>query len=374
MSLFLSFAQKFCYIILKSSLFKNQITKSTSAMKFSIAIKILLSCVFFSSGVLALRLRKQAKTGFLILMYHRIIPQQEALKGVQEGMYVEPDTFNLHLRFLQKYFAVVPISEIASGYMAKTGNPKNKPVCTLTFDDGWSDFYRYAFPILKAYQMPATVFLPTDFIGSSKWFWTDRLAYLLMKKTNAEKSAEKKKSSPDPLVRQLENLKGSQMSRLEYAIETLKPLHIDEIEKILSELSVRWKLNQDPPGRGFLTWEEVREMTRSGLISYGSHTATHSILPTLLEEEIKEELKRSRERLIAEKAVSRSMITFCYPNGNFNKKIAGMVRDSGYSLAVTTRKGWNDKQPNPFALRRIGVHQDMSSTQALFGCRIANIF
>jgi peptidoglycan/xylan/chitin deacetylase (PgdA/CDA1 family) len=176
------------------------------------------------------------------------------------------------------------------------------------------------------------------------------------------------------VVRQLENLRGSPGSRLEYAIEKLKPLHIDKIEKILSELSVRWKLNQDPPGRGFLTWEEVREMFRSGLISYGSHTATHSILPTLLEEEIKEELNDSREKLIAEKAVNPSYATFCYPNGNFNKKISGMVKDSGYSLAVTTRKGWNDKQSNPFTLRRIGVHQDMSSTPALFGCRIANIF
>ena len=343
-------------------------------MKISIAAKILLSSVLFSSGVLSLRLRKQAKTGFLILMYHRIIPRQEALGYVQEGMYVEPDTFNIHLQFLQKYFTVVPITELASGFKQKIGNVKNKPVCVLTFDDGWLDFYRYAFPILKAHQMPATVFLPTDFIGSSTWFWTDRLAYLLMQKPKVQKTAEKVKFSSISIVNQLENLKGSSGSSLESAIEMLKPLHIDEINKIIKELSVRWRLKPGPQGRGFLSWEEVRKMSHSGLISYGSHTATHSILPTMSEEKIKEELKNSKKKLIAEKVVNPSYVTFCFPNGNFNKKIAGMVKDSGYSLAVTTRKGWNDKQPNPFTLRRIGVHQDMSSTQALFGCRIANIF
>jgi hypothetical protein len=38
------------------------------------------------------------------------------------------------------------------------------------------------------------------------------------------------------------------------------------------------------------------------------------------------------------------------------------------------KKGWNDARSDFFTLRRIGVHQDMTSTKAMFGCRIAGIF
>jgi len=52
-------------------------------------------------------------------------------------------------------------------------------------------------------------------------------------------------------------------------------------------------------------------------------------------------------------------------------KIARMVKYAGYSIAVTTKKGWNNARPDSFTLRRIGIHQDMTSTVPLFAARIA---
>ncbi|OPX33636.1 MAG: hypothetical protein B1H11_12190 [Desulfobacteraceae bacterium 4484_190.1] len=52
-------------------------------MKASIAIKSILASIVFSLGVVSLRLRKRTKTGFLILMYHRVVSKNEAKKGVQ---------------------------------------------------------------------------------------------------------------------------------------------------------------------------------------------------------------------------------------------------------------------------------------------------
>jgi peptidoglycan/xylan/chitin deacetylase (PgdA/CDA1 family) len=48
-------------------------------------------------------------------------------------------------------------------------NERNKPrYVVLTFDDGYLDFYTQAFPVLRQYGFTATVFLPTDYIDSSK--------------------------------------------------------------------------------------------------------------------------------------------------------------------------------------------------------------
>jgi peptidoglycan/xylan/chitin deacetylase (PgdA/CDA1 family) len=299
---------------------------------------------------------------------------REGSINIQAGMYVKPEIFETHLRFLKKHFNIISLSDLSCNSKRNSGRSNGSPLCILTFDDGWHDFYEHAHPILKTYQIPATVFLQTDFIGSPKMFWTDRLLYFLSQKKTKGNLAIGKLSSTNPVMNQLEKVKGSQEYQLEKAIQMLKAYRDEEIEDILSELSRRWNMNPNHPNRVFLSWEEVKEMGQSGIITFGSHTASHRILTTLTDDEIQDELMRSRERLIAEKVVDKSFIPFSYPNGNYNEKISGMVKEIGYNLAVTTENGWNHLGSNPFTLRRIAIHQDMTSTEAMFGCRITNIF
>lgn len=307
-------------------------------------------------------------------MYHRVIPKKDAEMVFQPGMYVEPSTFECHLQLLKKNFLFAPLSEVPFNTIKESDNPENKPLCILTFDDGWKDFYQYAFPLLKTYQVPATVFLPTDFIGTNNWFWSDRLAFLLCQNKIFTYLKQKNNYLKYPLLTRLSNLQGSHKTLLDRAIELFKIYRHDEIEEALSELILQCNLDSAPAGRAFLTWDEVKEMSESGLISFGSHTANHKILTTLSDEKIYHELQTSKEKLIAEKVLEPSFIPFCYPNGNYTKKITTMVKKSGYNLAVTTERGWNNINTNLFQLRRIGIHQDIASTEPMFGCRILNVF
>lgn len=343
-------------------------------MVTSIRIKSMIASFCDLIGVVTWKLRQFSNYNYVILMYHRVITRNEASGVVQPGMYVKPEIFERHMDFLQKHFYIVPISELISEHTRLSRDVYAKPLCALTFDDGWLDFYKYAFPILKAANVPATVLLPTDFIGTKDWFWTDRLGYLFFKRENRVSLSKFDQPSTIRLVNQLEELKGSRESRLEKAIAMLKGYCNDEIREALSELAVRWQLDPKPPDRAFLSWEEVREMAQSSPISFGSHTARHLILTNLTDNEIQDELARSRVKLLSENAVDESFIPFCYPNGNYNQKIAKMVKEAGYSLAVTTEKGWNTVGSNPFKLKRIPIHQDMTSSDAMFGCRITGIF
>jgi peptidoglycan/xylan/chitin deacetylase (PgdA/CDA1 family) len=292
----------------------------------------------------------------------------------EAGMVVEPDTLDLHLRYLRRYFEIVPLSYLASNLQSYGRNPQTKPLCALTFDDGWRDFYEYAYPILKTHEAPATVFLPTDFVGTERWFWTDRLGFLLDRIAGVKGGTKRELHFSDVLLRQIVSMSGTPETRLEKAIAALKPQRIDKIEDLIAELSAALGEEPNRPDRAFLTWEEVEEMYYSGLVCFGSHTAAHPFLTALTEEQAQQELCRSLDVLIARKVVNSDFLSFCYPYGSYSERLSEMVRHAGYHLATTGEYGWHRQGANPFTVKRIPIHQDISATNAMFASRLANVF
>ncbi len=340
-------------------------------MSISIYLKSVAANILDKCGITEYLIDRYSKNNFVVLMYHRVLPAKERNPGLEAGMYVEPDTFDMHIRYLRKHFIIRPLSE-AMNYLEGAFPPRREPVCILTFDDGWWDFYTYAYPILSSNGVPATVFLPTKFIGSVDRFWTDSLSRLCHGRDPG--AACRNLTDPShPIIDLLENGNGSMEDRLERSIESMKALPEEEINRILGSLRERWGIDPSPESRDFLTWDEVREMHRSGLVSFGSHTDTHRILTTLRDDEIARELRRSKDRLAEEGVAGPSFFPFAYPNGNHTDEIIRFVKQQGYSLAVSTMAGWNGKDASPFALKRISVHQDMTASMEMFGCRIAEI-
>lgn len=94
-----------------------------------------------------------------ILMYHAV--------GGQNGYFsaIRPQEFSRHLAYLAaRHYPVVPLAEIVR--RVKERKPLGGAVA-LTFDDGYRDNYTVAFPLLKQYGFPATVFVTTGLIGKT---------------------------------------------------------------------------------------------------------------------------------------------------------------------------------------------------------------
>ncbi len=342
-------------------------------MKASIKAKSTLASLLHLTGVNSWKLRQHSSKDVAILMYHRIIPTKEMSSGVQAGMVVEPDTLDLHVKYLRNHFEIIPLSDVTSDRYGYAHDLRKRPLCVLTFDDGWRDFYDYAYPILRKHEAPATVFLPTDFIGTDRWFWTDRVGFLLDRVAQSPDLEKRGSFFSDSVLRELVCMPGTRETRLERAIALLKPYRIEKIEGILSALSATLGEDFTPASRAFLSWEEVQEMSRSRIVCFGSHTAGHPLLTTLTEEQARHELRKSMDALIGHKVVDTNFISFCYPDGKFSERLSEMVREAGYHLAVTTQHGWHHQGANPYTLNRIGIHQDMASTEAMFGSRIVNL-
>lgn len=339
-------------------------------MKVGILLKSVAAAFLTRSGILRKTLKSLGRESVAILMYHRVLPAKYPKKGIQPGMYVTVNTFERQVNYLKEHFTIVSLEDVMK--CERNGKTGARPLCCLTFDDGWQDFYEHVFPILKAHQIPATVFIPTDYIGGSRWFWTDRLGFILQ--FGSKTSVKRKIQDGHPLTQEILKYSGSSEACLEAAILRMKGCTEETIEQVLVELEACLGSKHMPAGRAFLDWEEVREMADSGLVSYGSHTASHRILTTLNDEEIRTELNKSKEKLLNEKVVSKEFIPFCYPNGSYNENIAKIISEVGYSLAVSIERGWNCETAKMFNLKRISVHEDITSTSAMLECRLAGIF
>jgi peptidoglycan/xylan/chitin deacetylase (PgdA/CDA1 family) len=306
----------------------------------------------------------------LVLMYHRILPKQDPRAVFEEpGMMVTPETFKMHMSIVKQHFEVLPLSQWIK--CKKNGEPLPARCCAITFDDGWADNYEYAYPILQELELPATIFLVSDMIGTNQLFWPERVARLL---TAIALNCPEKWTLPS-----LNWIKNGTLSydfnstppnqgQLSEIINQLKALGDTEIHGHIDTIETELKLNtKSLPS--LLDWQQLSEMCASGLIEAGSHTRRHIRLTAGQSEEIlKQEIIECQSHI--ENRLGQKADTFCYPNGDHSPRAVELVNQH-YQCAVTTNKGWNTISTNEHLLNRIGVHEDISYDKTSFLARLS---
>jgi peptidoglycan/xylan/chitin deacetylase (PgdA/CDA1 family) len=306
-----------------------------------------------------------------ILMYHRVLSTNHPdLAWVQPGMYVQQDSFERQIVFLKERFEILSFANVLELWREGRWDAK-KRYCTITFDDGWLDNYRYAWPILQRYAVPATIFLPTSWIGTSRWFWPDRLGFLLCAGNSAAGSRQWGEVRA-VLRRRGFRVPDGQIPPKEFSelvIQAAKDRSVEEVEMLIETIQGTTGIAL-PAERILMNWDEVGAMSRQG-ITFGSHACTHTLLPQLTSEQCAGELAESVR--VLEARGSNTVPVFCYPNGSYNEAIAKQVAQAGYTAAVTTDFGYETSHPpNMQALHRIGIHDDVASDDALFAWRLGS--
>ncbi len=85
---------------------------------------------------------------------------------------------------------------------------------------------------------------------------------------------------------------------------------------------------------GHLTEAQIKEMSESGLVHFGSHTVSHTKLDTLTEYEIQQELVNSKDYI--EALTGKTVTALAYPNGVYTEKAEKIAMAVGYRYAYTT--------------------------------------
>lgn len=302
-----------------------------------------------SAYIRGLSKRTRFNNGFAALLYHRISakePKNELIPSLING---SSGDFEEELKYLIKNFNVISMGEALNRLEHEGMLPENSLI--LTFDDGYQDNYTNAFPILKRYGIPATVFLTADSVGDNpEIIWTDRIAW-----------AVGMASGPGITVKGLGKVRlGSGEQRKRAAIRIIEYIKIAKdmdrgglIDSIMDGLSVR-EGAQNLKGL-YLSASQIKEMSMS-VITFGSHGCTHKILSGLTIDEISEEALKSKRKI--ESITGKKADCFAYPNGtkkDFNGQAAVILRENGYRAAFTTIPGVNraGNAPDMFSLKRI---------------------
>ena len=328
------------------------------------ALKRILKPVLESAaGAFGPHARRASVPHLWLPMYHRVLPQSDPRSREEEpGMLLRPETLEMHIRELRREFELVSLREWVDRW--QQGKELPPKACAITFDDGWLDNYECAFPVLKALKAPATIFAVAQKIGTDDRFWPNIVGGLLAGGARAALAAH-------PTLRASVEGTGDLIDQNVIAdvIHRLK-IHSDgEIHAALN--AIRWRTLLKPTGsRDLMSWTQMREMQASGLIEFGSHTCSHSRLTRLTSQaELHYEIVESKR--VLEANLDRPVDLFCFPDGDFNDRALGLVREH-YRAAVTTRRGIN-QQPtlDLHKLGRIGLHEEMSATRTRFRARLS---
>jgi peptidoglycan/xylan/chitin deacetylase (PgdA/CDA1 family) len=238
----------------------------------------------------------------------------------------------------------------------------------MTFDDGFADNFHFAYPYLKKYRIPATIFLTTDCIENKKTIWIQELNFLIN-----EKGVEK-------VIEALVKLNGNvTFCDFEKKISTKEKAHEKTIEylaysenkhakdNILDKLYKDFHVDRErifAEKKIFLEWSQIKKMHTNG-ICFGSHGASHTPFSVMSLNDQLDEIKRAKETI--ERNLGQDFLPFSYPFGqerDFTLDTKKLVLGTGHSCIVNAMPTSIDVSTSPYELGRIDVGNSSVSVLA----------
>lgn len=258
-----------------------------------------------------------------ILMYHRFAEQPVNGKASRES-------FRKQVAYIARHYHPMALESLCT--LLENGEKPPRNTIVITVDDGYRDFYDIAWPVLREYSVPATLFVTTGFISGDLWLWPDKISWLL------EHATKDNLAFSWGSLRLENNALQEDSGRIwEQLIDFLLSLPDSEKHQVIDSLAATWNLEipiNAPREYQACNWEQLREMQGAG-IEVGGHTVTHPTLGQVSVAQAESEIRECRAQLEAE--LSRAPCSFCYPNGmsdDFSAALMKQVQEGGFRCAV----------------------------------------
>ena len=276
--------------------------------------------------------------GFTALMYHRVLPDEEALRYPFRSLAMPKSAFAAQMRWLSEHFTVLPLRACVEKQDA--GRSQDKPLVAVTFDDGYVDNATIAAPILEEAGLRGTFFITSEFVGTGQPLWFDRfaLAYQARGAVELATTVSEALHVEIPTFASLADWMAFAKGRSSGDRETMAEC-FSNTENSRESMSI----------------EQLCELHATGH-EIGAHTCSHPLLPDCDDDALSTELRDSKREL--EAWLGAEVPGFAYPNGDHDERVTAATRSAGYAYACTTSPGINAPGGDPFTLARLDVTRD----------------
>ena len=280
----------------------------------------------------------------LILCYHGVSLDDE--HRWDPLLYVSPEHFRVRLQYLRdRNCNVLPLGEAIERLYAGTLPPRS---VVLTFDDGFYDFYAAAWPILKEFSMPATVYQTTYYAEYNRPVFDVMCDYLFWKTTQPRLDWPEVIGSPVTLP---QSRYGSAVCAVKQHCIRRKLTGAGK-DGVLLELAARLSVDMDGILRKrilhLMNPAEIREIAAAG-VDIQLHTHRHNAPAD--REVLWAEIDQNRERI--ERLTGRKANHFCYPNGTVRPGVPDLLRQRGVISGTTGEAGLASRSTDPLLLGRL---------------------
>lgn len=298
----------------------------------------------------------------LVIGYHRVVEDfARSAKNSIPSMLMSRRMLEQHLEWIGKRYRFVDLNEL--GAMLEAG-PIEEPVAAITFDDGYSDFYEQALPVLQSRGIPSALFVVTDLVGTTDGQIHDKLFYLF---------THRQSRAPLSIGMPLPDLTG--LSPYDATRALLEKVSFDGLQRAVRALQTEVEI---PAGAlsPAVTWDVLKRIQRAGVV-IGSHTRSHVVMPNETVGRVFEETRESRRTL--ESKLGIGIVHFAYPSGIFNETSLEAASAAGYKFGYTSCTHRSAKHPLLTVPRTVlwedsCVDGDRVFSDSLMSCQVNRAF
>ena len=250
---------------------------------------------------------------------------------------------------------VISLDEMHERYIS--GKFKRRFV-SITFDDGYKDLMRWAYPLLKKYELPFALYIPTSFPDRLGELWWVALEAVIAQNSrigmviNGEDrffecgSVREKRELYDEVYGYLRSMKNE-----------------DDLRRVVRDLAACHRVDMAAHCRDLcMDWQEIVDLAADPLVTIGAHTVNHKMLKKM-EDDAAVRAEMEMSRAVLEAALGKRPQHLAYPVGDptsAGPREFRIAAELGFKTAVTTRPGvlFKAHRDHLTALPRISVNGD----------------
>jgi peptidoglycan/xylan/chitin deacetylase (PgdA/CDA1 family) len=300
--------------------------------------------------------------GAILTLHHVRPPRPDAFQP-NRLLEVTPQFLEGLLKRLKRSpLDVVSLDEMHRRYISS--DFRRRFVC-ITFDDGYKDLKRWAFPLLKKYQIPFALYIATSFPDRLGELWWVALEAVIARNSRIGLTingkdrffeigtAKDKRQLYDAIYRHLRNMKSE-----------------DELRQMVRDLAARHGVDIASFCRDLcMDWQEIIDLAGDPLVTIGAHTVNHKMLRKMKDDSaVRAEMEMSRA--VLEAALGKRPQHLAYPVGDptsAGPREFRIAAELGFKTAVTTRPGvlFKVHRDHLTALPRISVNGEFQQQRYL---------